>query len=367
VVGKPAPRHGQAWTHGLALSWKGIREVTIKKNNNIIGLDIGYRNTKATAGKTSICFPSVEGYPEEIKYEGGILNNGAGPSSVQNIKLITDKGLRFIGDLALKQSKIWWTPQQRDRSSKSDIVLNLALAAISELGLSGEIKIVTGLPPDWFEENDRQALRKKLLGEHVIRREGVTEVKIDVTEIEVKPQPFGTFYRQMLTAENGKVKVKDRSLANVRVGLIDVGGHTTDLSLSDQMTYLNNASGSIEYGMSDVYDQIIKAIKREFRTTIDAFEAEQVLRSETIRIQGKPHKIGKLIDAILDVAINPVRDKAIALWGDGNLIDVVLGTGGGAPDLLPLLMDTYPHLTIVENSVLANAQGFYLFGSLKWQ
>lgn len=341
--------------------------MTKKNNFSILGLDIGYRNVKATAGKAAVCFPSVEGYPEEIKYEGGILNNGAGPSSVQNIKLYTDKGLRFIGDLALKQSKIWWTPQHRDRSSKSDIVRNLTLAAISELGISGEIKIVTGLPPDWFQDDDQAALTQQLMGKHVIRRDGVKDTPADVIEADIKPQPFGTFYREMLFAENGRVKVRDRNLAKLRVGLIDIGGHTSDFSLIDQMTYLNNASGSLEYGMTQVYDQVIKAIKREFRTEISTFQAEEALSTETIRIRGETHKIGEMIDTVLGVAIRPIRDKAIELWSDGNTIDRIIGTGGGGPDLLPLMLDLYSHLTIAEESVLANAQGFWLFGALKWQ
>jgi len=97
-------------------------------STKIIGLDIGYGYTKAVTSTAEVVFPSVVGQAERIRYESDLISeNGRG------IHLFTPDGERFVGELALLQSRIKWTPQDRGRVTSRTMV-TLAQAAFSELG-----------------------------------------------------------------------------------------------------------------------------------------------------------------------------------------------------------------------------------------
>lgn len=77
--------------------------------NKIVALDIGYGFTKAVCGNKKTIFPSVVGYAEQIRYKAKLLN-GTGLNGAGDIHLHTPEGERFVGELALRQSRVNWTP-----------------------------------------------------------------------------------------------------------------------------------------------------------------------------------------------------------------------------------------------------------------
>jgi plasmid segregation protein ParM len=193
-------------------------------STTIIGLDIGYGYTKAVRSTAEVVFPSVVGQAERIRYESDLISeNGRG------IHLVTPDGERFVGGLALLQSRIKWTPQDRGRVTSRTMV-TLAQAAFSELGVSGEVALVTGLPVEWY--GDREALTEQLKGRHVIRRCGGGCPVVNVSQVLVVPQPFGSLFALILDKDG---KLINEDLARGRVGVIDVGMHTTDFVLVDPL------------------------------------------------------------------------------------------------------------------------------------
>lgn len=62
-----------------------------------------------------------------------------------------------------------------------------------------------------------------------------------------------------------------------------------------------------------------------------------------------------------------VLQRATDLWGDGATIDVIYITGGGASSLGPYLARTYSQAIIVEESHLANVQGYFRFAHILWE
>ncbi len=332
---------------------------------HILALDIGYGYTKATAGGATVNFPSVVGLPEEIKYQGGILHNRvATVSTVQNIHLKCNGSELFVGDLALTQSRDPWSPQKRERVS-SDTMLALALAAMSELDISGDINLVTGLPVDWYP--DRQMLIDRLQGEHKLERVGREPTTINVRGIIVVPQPFGSIYSKLLSNE---AKMLDHDLLTQRVGVIDVGMHTTDFVRADppNLLYIEAGSGSIESAMGSVYEQLAEVVKNKYRTALSIHEADKVVQVGKIAVFTEKHSIAPILEPILQAVGNRIASAIPNSWGENaRKINPLLITGGGASSIGPYLAEDYPHLKIIENSALANVRGYLRYGKLKWQ
>ncbi len=330
---------------------------------HILALDIGYGYTKATAGGATVNFPSVIGLPEDIKYQGGVIGNGIAVSTVQEISLELDGRQLFVGDLALKQSRITWSPQGRERVTSSAMI-TLALAAMSELEISGKINLVTGLPVDWYP--DREKLINQLKGGHELKRAGRETVAIYIDNVIVVPQPFGTIYTRLLSNE---AKMIDRDLLIERVGIIDVGMHTTDFvqAAPPRLQYIEAGSNSIEDAMGSIYNQVIEVIKNEYQTTLSLHKADQVVQSGKIAVFGEKHSIAPILEPILQAVSQRIASAMPQTWGSrARDIDKLFITGGGASCIGPYLTDC-PHLQIIEESALANVRGYLRYGILKWQ
>ena len=331
--------------------------------SDILALDVGYGYTKGTAGGATVNFPSVIGMPEQIKYRGGVIGSNGAVSTVQNISLKLDGRQLFVGDLALTQSRDPWSPQGRERVASNEMIV-LALAAMSELGISGKINLVTGLPVDWY--SDRDKLIEQLKGGHEIKRAGRKTAIVYIDNVIVVPQPFGTIYTRLLSNE---AKMIDRGLLTKRVGIIDVGMHTTDFVQANppRLQYIEAGSNSIESAMGSVYNQVIEATKNQHQTTLSLHEADQVVQSGKISVFGEKHSIASILEPILQAVSQRIASAIPQTWGSrARDIDALFVTGGGASSIGPYLTD-YPHLEIIEESALANVRGYLRYGKLKWQ
>jgi plasmid segregation protein ParM len=330
---------------------KGGRNVS----TTIIGLDIGYGYTKAVTSTAEVVFPSVVGQAERIRYESDLISeNGRG------IHLVTPDGERFVGELALLQSRIKWTPQDRGRVNSRTMV-TLAQAAFSELGVSGEVALVTGLPVEWY--GDREALTEQLKGRHVIRRCGGGCPVVNVSQVLVVPQPFGSLFALILDRDG---KLINEDLARGRVGVIDVGMHTTDFVLVDRLRYVEKGSGSLTTALSRVHELTGRAILDAHSLQLTLHEVDAALRQGTVQVYGKAKDVFRLSEPALQAVAEEVKAKAGTLWGDGRDLSAVLVTGGGALALGHRILSQYPHAVTIPNAAMANVRGFLRYGMRKW-
>lgn len=330
---------------------------------HILALDIGYGYTKGTVGGAIVNFPSVIGLPEDIKYQGGVIGDGVAVSTIQDISLELNGRQLFVGDLALTQSRDPWSPQGRERVVSIEMIA-LALAAISELKISGQINLVTGLPVDWYP--DKEKLINQLKGNHELKRAGRETAAVFIDNVIVVPQPFGTIYTRLLSNE---AKMIDRGLLRKRIGIIDVGMHTTDFVQANppNLQYIEAGSNSIESAMGSIYNQVIEAVKNEHQTTLSLHQADQVVRSGKITVFGKKYSIAPILEPILQAVSQRIASATPQTWGSrARDIDELFMSGGGASSIGPYLTD-YPHLQIIEESALANVRGYLRYGILKWQ
>ena len=111
----------------------------------IVGIDIGYGYTKAVGPGRQVVFPSVVGKAERVRYESDLRQLGANGRGSE-IALITEEGDRFVGDLALLQSRVQWTLLDRSRVEDPSARL-LFLAALTEVADGRPLAPPLFLPP----------------------------------------------------------------------------------------------------------------------------------------------------------------------------------------------------------------------------
>ncbi len=263
-----------------------------------IGLDLGYNATKAVGARGRVQFPSVVGTPDKARFS--FSDNGAGI-------ILTSPAHVLIGQEAVLQSR--FVNRREDRSwVESDEYYYLALAALTELTKAtvAELCIVTGLPVAFY--NDKAVLREVLMGEHRVTREGRRAQVFKVTDCRVIPQPFGAL---LAAALDDRGHIADKALAMGNVGVVDVGGKTTNLLSVNRLAEIGRETASVNLGAWDVV-RAVRGWLADHCPNLDLRDhqvAEAVIARQ-VKYYGEPVDLTEVVDA----ALGPM-----ACWGPQSL------------------------------------------------
>ncbi len=313
-----------------------------------IGLDIGYSAVKAVSGDRRVTFPSVIGTPNKARFS---LNGD------KNILLLEPKHVQ-VGSGAVRQSR--FVRRREDRYwIEGDEWYLLFLAALTEItgAKRADLNIVTGLPVAYFD--DRALIQERLLGEHRAQREDRYAQTLRVTDCRVIPQPFGTLLALVMSDAG---TVSDPALAGGTVGIIDVGGKTTNFLSVEKLTEISNETASVPVGAWSVAREFEHALaKRCPELNLREHQLMDAIRRRRVRYFGAPVDLSELVAAVLEPLAGQLVGAATQLWNRGAALDALLITGGGALLLGPHIQARFPHAQVVETPVFANARGYWRF------
>jgi PRTRC genetic system protein D len=318
-----------------------------------LGIDLGYNAVKGVADGRTVYFPSVVGTPDRARF----TVNGV----VKNI-IVAPDGLekRLIGEAAIIQSR--FVGRREDRAwIESPEYRYLLAAALTELTSASRVdcKIVTGLPVRYFEDKDR--VRELFLGQHRIERDDDrTGAQVfNVTDVRVIPQPFGAVLAEAL---DGRGKIQANELATGDVGIIDIGGKTTNLLSVHKLAEVGRETTSVDVGAWDAMRVIREYLALKFTgLELRDHEIVEIVRSRQVKYFGEVHDLSKEVDRALDALGQQVLAQATQLWNNGARLDAILISGGGALLLGAGIAAGFRHSRIVGDPVYANARGYYNF------
>jgi plasmid segregation protein ParM len=242
-----------------------------------------------------------------------------------------------------------------DKSSKEHLMVYL-LTAIAKSTKDIANQVVIGLPILHFKSN-KDKLKNIIMNNRIntILLNGLRR-QIVITDCEVFPEGVGAFY-SLQDEEKDMMSGKD-------LIIIDIGGRTTDiclLSYENDMRIISKPL-TLFIGMINIYDDFIKAINEKLTLNKELEDAEKILRNglELFGVKQdlsftKP-VIKKYIDKIVkELYINyPIQTENVIV------------TGGGSFLLGEALRAYIPNLTMMENSIFANAYGFKRVGESLW-
>jgi len=315
------------------------------------GIDLGYSAVKAVAGEAGerrVTFPSVVGTPDKARFS---LNGNT------SIVLTTPHHVQ-VGQGAVVQSRFLRRREDR-RWWSSDEWYDLFLAALTELtpATTVELRIVTGLPVAFF--GDREEMKNRLLGTHRVQREGRHAQTFRVPRCHVIPQPFGTL---LSVALNDQGRIVNRDLASGAVGIIDIGGKTTNLLSVYKLAEVSRETASIDVGAWDA----IRAVRRWLDDHLPDLELRDhqiadAMIARRVRYYGEEMDITEVVEEALEPLAEQIRAEVTQLWNGGGGLDAILISGGGALLLGPSIRRHFRHARVVEEPIFANALGYWRF------
>ena len=332
-----------------------------------LGIDLGFGFTKATDGERTLVVKSVIGEATDGRLGGPMAE--ARPGNDHLHLELEDRGV-FVGDLAERQSSLRSFTLDQDLFI-ADSAKVLALAVASELTESDEpVGIVTGLPIATFRQKADE-LARLLRDRHsftAIALDGSRSRRVlEVRDVKVIPQPFGSMYDIVLDDAGA---IGDRQTLQQKVGLVDVGFQTSDLTVSDRGTFLERASQSTETGVGRAFATIAGKIREKSGVNVELYRLYEAMDEGRIKIRGESFDLSRLIEHVLGQLATDIATDANRLWADEWDMDAIVITGCGgavlAPYLAPLLKGRVLPIDGSRDARLNNVRGFWKLGVQNW-
>ena len=321
------------------------------KKEEVIGLDVGYSNTKIVTSGQPLMFRSVIGPARDFKF--ALSEKTAAPGEVVQV---SDKTF-FVGERTALCDHIY-TSKTRDWTA-SNIFTALVTSALARikplLDESAEVSVVSGLPVDFMAD-------KATTAEQISAVASILQLK--VVKVEIIPQPFGTFFDYALDPSG-------KSIFTTKIGLfgvIDVGWNTTDFILIKNFeNNIERAGGSITTGVYSIYDSIRADFMHRFgrnNFTIPEFE-ECVRRTKSIKLGKHIQDVSAIVKTHVSQTAQTIEGIIKSKWSSEDELDTVLLTGGGG-SLLRDYLGNYSHDTrLTVGPQMANARGYFKRGMLR--
>lgn len=335
-----------------------------KKENSMkvsaVGLDDGFAKVKLVSEKTEISIPSRA-------REGVVGISGFGGESFAGIYRVGD-GETWTVDPDISDT----VDTRTEFYPYSGLNRALVMYALEKAGFTGkdEILLVTGLPiRDYYSGNGRNE-------ENIRAKESQFEKLIESAD----GRPLPKIVKHMVSPEGVSAwlayakenKLKGGENAPKWIGIIDIGGNTTDIAVVSPRNQImdHKHSGSRDLGVLQVHDRLRQGIlSRHGIGTISPALCDEVVRLYTKTGKATVRLSRKEID-ITDIIVDAIGAVGAQI---GHAINLVMGKG---------MMDEVEHMIVVGGGALmfsdhlgiagaeipsepeyANARGMYIRAS----
>jgi len=360
-----------------------------KKITRVVGIDAGngltnIRSVYPDGSPYALTLPSIYNLAGN---EGASLGFDSGEPL--RLERFTIDGVEYIWgeDIARVDNpkETASTLQNRYLTSNFKTLAKIILGKVAkdiELKPTEYILVSTGVPSNQTNnENAVQGIKKAFLGDsaeypglHKLDVDG-TEYIINVAEVIVTAQPLATVFSVYLD-ENGKVS--DPSIPKKKIGVVDIGGGTTDLDTV--LPGLRRAPAPISetFGFNDVYRKIRNYIseKNKAQIKVNDYILLDIIQKAEAEAEEKgtdPVYIYKGSDKQVEVDFTKVyRDALVDLgssinaaisekWTDLKSFDLTFMTGGSAKRIAPYV-EVLDKPDFPKDPGLSNVEGYYRFG-----
>lgn len=256
-------------------------------------------------------------------------------------------------------------PTRIESYPTSDINRVLVHHAMAAAGLGGKnVVMATGLPVAAYyrsgQTNSELIVEKiRSIASSIAPKTEERSLVRAIAHHQVYPQAIMAWCDYVMDEAGELIEGRE----HLRIGVVDVGGRTTDLAVvvhgqSGAIGIESGRSGSVDLGMLAVMDALRPMLLKRWpdvRTIADA-ALEQALRTRSLKIFGKHEDVGAEVDrASKDVAAS-LHAETQRHFGSGADLDAILYCGGGAA-VLGSALSRYPHVQVLNDPVFANARG----------
>jgi plasmid segregation protein ParM len=337
----------------------------------VLGIDIGFGFTKASNGKDTFIFKSIFGEDAEIQFWADFGND----TPTDHIHVTIDGKTYFIGDLAEQQSSVLhFTLDQEKLITDYVKILSLTVAGmfLDQQGgpINVPINLVSGLPIGFFKQN-QERFHELLTGHHRITyhaQDGQETTKeLYINKVRMLPQPLGSVLN-LLMDDSGKII--NKTLANQKIGVVDIGFRTTDFAILDRLRFIDRGSRTMETGISKGFSVIANKLREKCGVNVELYRLYDAAETGSIKMRGHGFNFVKIRDQVYSQLATSIANDIDRLWADDWDIDAIILTGGGCRDLAQYLQPKITgNIIPVDFDVdprLNNVLGYLKYGQYVW-
>lgn len=278
----------------------------------VIGFDPGNSEStltwKAGAVQRHATIPSFigSGRLEELKR----VRSGAGAGTIDKDELVLEHNgtSHFVGKLAVDES--------RDASAaRNDVgrywnghTLRLLLALAAHAGISGPVRIMTGLPVSAWSLESKHQVQRALCGRYTYRVNGKhRHLEVDAVGVMME----------------GAAALASGVVEDVPQAVIDIGGRTTDLFWSQGVRPITARCSADAIGVERVGDVLRQEVLETHQRDLKPNEIRSILRAHAMHTTPP-----RLFSSSKELELNGSIAAAVATVGD-QIASYVAAQWGG--------------------------------------
>jgi plasmid segregation protein ParM len=301
----------------------------------LVGLDVGYGYTKyVSPDQKRMILPSLVAPADVHTFSLGLGDHGQ-TVTIDDVDYVVGEAAVSRGFRFSEEYDGWWTS-----------VRYKALLQYLKSFIPPHSHICSGLPLHVFtavkaHEQVQDAIRQGLRASRVT----------------LMPQGVGAYCA---------ATTMDESLKMGRIGIVDLGGRTTELVTVCEGNFLPQQSNGLLLGVNTIFQKAAVQLSFETKRAIDSYEFEWAYRhTKPIMITGEPVRqevLAGLVQPLVAPFLQELFRDMTTLWGAGApRLDRLIYCGGGAALLQEYLSAFRAHHTVMPDSQFANALGYLTY------
>ncbi|MCP1674165.1 plasmid segregation protein ParM [Natronocella acetinitrilica] len=235
--------------------------------------------------------------------------------------------------------------------------------ALREAGVEAgaELFLCSGLPVKKFYRKGTlntpfiKQKKQNLLENDVVAEDGTALARIARHEV-VSEGIAAWMDFVMQRNASGKLEVNEELVAQ-RIGIVDIGGRTTDIAVIRDWQLDTERSSTVEVGMIAVREALREAISEEYDVEVNDQELARALTDGRIRMWGKDQDVSAIAAGAIKVAVNRIRSETMRRLGRAADLEQVIFVGGTVVAIQRHLEGWFPNQVIGTDPSFANARG----------
>lgn len=318
----------------------------------VVGVDDGFAMTKVVVMQGGVVIKRLM-IPSRARsgVHGTTVIGDSGDESDIDSRYETEGVIYTVANLADSESARF---DEYPFSGMNRAIITHALRAA---GLGGkQVRIATGLPLGTFYKGsapDAGVIQRKIQSLLTAVRPLDDSAVAKIDSHNVFPEGLAAWVDYAVD-EAGNI----RQNLDEAVGIIDIGGRTTDIAVVLPGRQIDHARcGSADLGVLNVIEEVAIAIKKERDVTLGADKIEPALRTGKVKLWGKDVDITPLIEQAVVSVMGAILREVNRRLGSAVDLDKVILVGGGA-HVFGTVAKQYPNIDIPQDPEFANARGF---------
>ncbi|GAA4649338.1 hypothetical protein GCM10023116_16120 [Kistimonas scapharcae] len=237
----------------------------------------------------------------------------------------------------------------------------LSTHALIEAGFTDEVTVASGIPLNHYFEHHGGPNKSKIEDKHrnydrQVKRAGHgSQAPLRVISKKVCPEALAAWVDVCLDDDGN-----DRESTARPVGLVDIGGRTTDITVALPGFRIDaEHTGTIELGYLDVCSHLNDLlIKHHDAGRISTFALDKALQTKEIQLyRGSKLDISELVEKAVSIVSNEIAREVERRFMKAGHLAGICYFGGGAENMRSQLSKSM-NVHIPEKAQFANARGY---------